>query len=488
MLDAADVGMWVLDTRSGGASQTTGTRGPESPGPHPGWWLLVEGEAHLRPDCLEGLVGAVNLEPTAAVTAVYSDFFVTGAGTSGQGDRMLVGGWSRERARWQDYCGSVALVRADVLEEVSAHPGRRHRALLAAGRRGTVVHLPVPLYGVPSDPLRMTPADDRAIDLQEAAVTYTLTAGQSPRMMESWPSVSVVIPTRGSAEGRRGGGDRLIDRCLESLLATAGGLDPEVVLVVDDDSDQTYIGAWRERLGERLVVVGYTPPFNFPDKLARGVAASSGEVLVFLNDDVEALGPGWLNEMVALASEGDVGAVGALLLYPDGTVQHAGHRYGDGGVHLVDVGALPSSGPRLRNEVDRDVTGVTAACLVQRRSVWDELGGMDLELPISFNDVEYCHRIVASGYRVVQCNSARLRHAESKTRRAGAEPWEVERLRSRIGAETLADEDPLTPCTATEGPPGPWAVVAYRLRRARQLFASGGLRALAGEVGRRRNA
>ena len=98
------------------------------------------------------------------------------------------------------------------------------------------------------------------------------------------------------------------------------------------------------------------------------------------------------------------------------TIQHAGQYFARSGVHHVDVGEIPSNSDRNRSAVDRDVTGVTGACLAQRAEVWRELGGFDPMLPSSFNDVDYCMRIRRHGYRIVQCNSARLFHFESKSR------------------------------------------------------------------------
>lgn len=471
MVDAARVGWLVLDPEAEGAGDLPGA----APADAPDWWLVAEAAAEPHSDCVGQLLAAVS-DPAGSVAAAYSDFDLP------DHRPVRVGGWSRERARWQDYCGSVALVRHDVLSGVSPGPGLRHRALLAATRVGEVRYLPRALYTLPADGVVPVAARDREVDLAAAGAPYSLTAGGLPRRMAAWPSVSIIIPTRGSMGARGDRNRRFLDLCLESLAATTGELEPQIVLVVDDDTDTSYAEKWRGRFGGRLVVLPYTPPFNFPDKLALGVAGSDGEIVVFLNDDVEALADGWLQELVALAAEDRVGAVGAMLLYEDGTIQHAGHCYGADGVHLVDLDGDPGTTARARSLVDRDVTGVSAACLAQRREVWTELAGMDRELPSSFNDVEYCHRIRSAGYRIVQCNSARLTHGESQTRTEGAEPWEVERLRSRIGADTMREDDPLTPCAAEPPSSGPFAVLAYRVGRARRILASSGPRALAAEM------
>jgi len=236
----------------------------------------------------------------------------------------------------------------------------------------------------------------------------------------------------------------LIDVALQSLIKWADDVTWDVVLVVDNDVSLDYVEVWNERLGERITVVEASPPFNFSDKVNRGAAAAGGEYVAFLNDDVELVGPQTLSNMVALASESDVGAVGALLSYPDGTIQHAGHFFANG-VRLLGRDHPAAMTYRERDRCDRDVTGITAACLVQRRAVWAELGGLDVALPVNFNDVEYCSRLGSAGYRIVQCNSAQLRHAESQTRTGATHQWEVDLLRSRIGEKQLMGPDALSP-------------------------------------------
>ena len=157
---------------------------------------------------------------------------------------------------------------------------------------------------------------------------------------------------------------------------------------------------------------------------------------MLLNDDVEVVNTGWMDQLVAIAQEADVGAVGAKLLFEDATIQHAGHMLR--GREIEHVGLKEPNVPmgNLLNFVDREVSGVTAACLAVRREVWEHLGGFDETLPNNFNDVDFCQRLRAKGYRVVQANSVVLRHFESRTRKPSTEVWEVERILRRLGASS----------------------------------------------------
>lgn len=443
------------------------------------WWALIDDDAVTLPDDFTARVAAALRAHPA--DALISDFTVAG-------QVVRVGGWSVERARWQDYTGPVAVVAAGLLADLDpAIPPR----VAALHRARSVAYLREPLYDAAGDRVTDLPQPVRAA-LLPADLPYRITgdAAAPGRRLPQPVSVTVVIPTRGGTGTVRGRPVRLIDHCLTALApllaadrgdaadpaadpaAPPAAPDVDVVLVVDDDTDLGYVTPWQARFGSRLTVVATPPPFNFARKINAGVAAARGAFVCLLNDDIEPVTASWLTELVALAAEPAVGAVGALLVYEDGTVQHAGHVMGGDGVHLVDNGRRPQAGPRRRNDCDRDVSGVSAACLVQRRAVWQELGGLDEAFPVSFNDVDYCERIRARGDRIVQCNAARLIHFESRTRAGGAEPWEVRLLRERHGAALLGPD----PFTAWDPPAPPrFPVLRYRWSRVRSVYRQRGV-------------
>ena len=230
------------------------------------------------------------------------------------------------------------------------------------------------------------------------------------------PWVSVIIPTRNQLE--------LLQRCLDSLRSITEYEAFEAV-VVDNQSDDleclAYLDSIRGVPGIRVVELD--APFNYSALNNIAVQESEGEVLAFLNNDVEILSAGWLREMVSHALRPKVGAVGAKLLYPNETVQHGGVVLG-GGAKKDAVAAhhnwgLERSAPGYLgdNQVVRNLSAVTAACMVIRREIFDGVGGFDeSNLEVAFNDVDLCLRLGELGYWIVWTPYAELMHHESKSR------------------------------------------------------------------------
>ena len=160
-------------------------------------------------------------------------------------------------------------------------------------------------------------------------------------------------------------------------------------------------------------------PFNFSRLINRGAAVAKGGVLAFLNNDIEAGEPGWLQEMVGHAARPGVGAVGARLWFPDGTLQHGGVILGLGGVAGHPFARVPRghAGYFNRTYLQQNCSAVTGACMLVRREVFEEAGGFDeINLGISFNDVDFCLRLRAAGLQNVWTPYANLIHHESASR------------------------------------------------------------------------
>jgi GT2 family glycosyltransferase len=165
--------------------------------------------------------------------------------------------------------------------------------------------------------------------------------------------------------------------------------------------------------------VPYSGPFHFSRMNNLGVKAAGGEILVFLNDDVEPLVDSWLSDLVVQVQRPDIGAAGARLLYPSGTLQHAGITIGigDGSGHVGRGKHACRYWPWL--EVTRNVSAVTGACLAVRNELFAQVGGFDERFPVNYNDVDLCLRIVRAGYRIVYESTAVLEHRECQSRRGG---------------------------------------------------------------------
>lgn len=231
------------------------------------------------------------------------------------------------------------------------------------------------------------------------------------------PPVSVVVATRDRAE--------LLDRCVGSLRARTDYPAIEVVLV-DNGSTEPSALALLDRLERDGCRVLRRPgPFNWSALNNDGVAAATGEVVVLMNNDVQCVEPGWLRAMVRACLLPGVGAVGALLRYRDGTVQHAGVVLGPGpqAVHLrCDDPRLPAKVP-----------AVTGACMALRRTVFDRMGGLDASLPVTWNDLDLCLRLRGAGLRVLLARDAVLLHDELGSRTPDSDPGNHEQLeRSRL--------------------------------------------------------
>jgi len=174
-----------------------------------------------------------------------------------------------------------------------------------------------------------------------------------------------------------------------------------------------------------------------------GCLRASGDRLVFLNDDVEVISDGWLEQLVAPLNEPDVGLTGARLYFSDATVQHAGHAYA-GGHYLHPYRDLPreSYGPFGALIINREASGVTAACAAMRRETFVEIGGFSEALPANFNDVDLCYKVRLAGQRIVYVASVELYHFESRTRERAVHDWERNLVRSRWG---IPLDDPYVP-------------------------------------------
>jgi glycosyltransferase involved in cell wall biosynthesis len=249
------------------------------------------------------------------------------------------------------------------------------------------------------------------------------------RVPDPAPLASLIIPTFNRLE--------LLRACVGSILDRTRYPRFEL-LIVDNGSDDPaaldYLDYLRAHGMAR--VVSYPRPFNYSAMNNLGVREAAGELLVFLNNDVEVLHEGWLEELAAHALRPEVGAVGARLLYPDNRVQHAGVIAGMGGVAGHWHGGLPRKAPGYfgRAQVIQGLTVVTGACMAMRRAVFEASGGFNTEdLAVAFNDVDLCLRIrYRLGLRVIWTPYAELQHRESATRGYEDTPEKQARFNAEI--------------------------------------------------------
>lgn len=238
------------------------------------------------------------------------------------------------------------------------------------------------------------------------------------------PLVTLVIPTRNA--------EALVRQCVESIVAATTYPHYEILLV-DNGSDDPAALAYFAELDAQpgITVLRDDRPFNYAALNNRAVAQARGEFVALVNNDIEVITPDWLGEMVSLACQQGVGAVGAKLLYPDQTLQHAGIVLGvaevAGHAHKHLPAWLGGHGHRAR--LMQSFSAVTAACLVVRKDLYEQVGGLnDADLKVAYNDVDFCLKLRDAGYRNVWTPYAVLFHHESATRGSDMSGAQRERL------------------------------------------------------------
>jgi O-antigen biosynthesis protein len=255
--------------------------------------------------------------------------------------------------------------------------------------------------------------------------------------LSAFPEVTAVIPTGGKLQ--------LLRPCLEDLLERTDYPNLDILLV--DNSGGTDVEGLVAELSLRHPnvrrVANPLQPFNYSALVNSALPHITTPFVLMLNDDITVIDPGWLRALVEIGQRPDVGIVGAKLLYPDDTIQHAGVVLGPfgGSVHVFK--RLPGEDPGFFDlpDVIRNVSAVTFACALIDRSVFEAIGGLDdVNLPVAFNDTDFCLRTREAGYEVIYTPHACLHHHESVTKVVIAHPHEIEFLRERWGH--VIDHDP----------------------------------------------
>jgi GT2 family glycosyltransferase len=249
--------------------------------------------------------------------------------------------------------------------------------------------------------------------------------------------VSIIIPTKDKAE--------ILAVCLQTLVGRTRYRPFEVVLVDTGSRERTterLYGAYRSRSG--FSIVSDPGSFNFSRACNTGARAARGSRLLFLNNDTEILHEDWLDRMAQWLDDPGVGAVGARLLYPDTTLQHAGVVVGMGGLasHLFHQQHKGVSGIFGQEHWYRNLSAVTAACLLTSRQAFDSVGGFDETLELVYGDTEYCLRLRQIGLRIVYSPDAELVHYESQSRGKSVPRADFVRFSERLFALGALDGDP----------------------------------------------
>jgi len=390
---------------------------------------LLDHDDVLTPDAL--------FEVVAALQEVRSDFLYSDEDKLDLDGRrcepFLKPGWSPDLLLTCMYTSHFSVYRSEIVEAVGGFSETVNGsqdydlALRISERARTITHIPKILYHwrkIPGSAAASTGAKPYAYLAAQQALTDALDrrgiAGNVEianasgyyhirREFDTTSRVSIVIPTRDQY--------KLLERCIRSIEEKTEYTNFEII-VVDNDSREAATIEYLAHSPHRII--HHPGAFNYSQLNNIGVREATGEYLLLLNNDTEILSGSWLSALVEQAQRPEVGAVGAKLLYPDGRIQHAGVILGLGGVashaqRFVD--GYTGTGYFNYPNALKNYSAVTGACLMVRRQVFEEIGGLNEdELPINFNDVDFCLRLREQGYHIVYSPYSLVRHHESATR------------------------------------------------------------------------
>lgn len=380
------------------------------------------------------LAPGAELHPFALWYAVREDAPIVFSDGTENGQTLRKPGYAPDTLRSRNDLDGWLMFRRELYRGGDLAEGMYGLALRLTERTQEVARIPHALY-------RMRKTQEEAA--QQAALTAHLArsglcgaphplGGGLWRIeyeLVSRPLVSIIIPNRDQAE--------VLRRCVTSITQRSSYEKYEVVILENGSAQPETFRLYDELRAQGVRVETYRAdgPFNYARINNWGASRARGEVLLFLNNDVEIITPGWLEELLMFAQRPDVGAVGALLQYPDNTLQHAGIVVGAAGAasHIHKHAEAVEAGWLGCLRCARDVSAVTGACLMVRREAFENAGGFDETFAVAFNDVDLCLRLRETGLWNVWTPFAQLYHHESVSRGSDETSENAARFAAEVG-------------------------------------------------------
>lgn len=437
------------------------------------WVVLLDHDDRLASHALRRLAAFIDdlaERGRADVDLVYSDHDMIRPDGC-RAEPVFKPDFSPERLRQTNYITHlVAVRRSAMLDAGGFRPGtdgaQDHDLLLRLMERGhPFAHLPAVLLhwrqspaSVATDTANKPEAFVRGsavvqAHLDRSGIVAEVEAGEHVgtyrirRSFEPERPVSIVIPTYGSTGTVWGAERTFVTDAVRSVAEGSTHRALEFVVVADAHTPpeiEPHLRRIADRFDVGLQMVDFRETFNFSHKINVGVAAATSDVLLILNDDTELIESESIGAMLSLLDEGadpfgSVGAVGAKLLYSDGTLQHGGHLYHGEFMHALIGWPGDHAGPQRMMAIERECAGVTAAALMTTRAVFESVGGFPEDLPLHFNDVDFCVSVRERGHRILYTPHASWYHFEGKSRSRGATIDEWNRVASRWPSGVPAD-------------------------------------------------
>lgn len=414
---------------------------------------LLDHDDLLTADALYEVVKALNQKERP--TVIYSDEDKVTTDLSEHFQPFMKPDFNKDLLRSNNYICHFFVAEKQLVEEVGGFRGAFNGAqdydliLRCTEKAEHITHIPRILYhwrvhkastaDNPASKMYAFDAGKRAIEEhlkrcgETGVVSHTKDLGfyRVQYQMSGNPLVSIIIPNKDHVD--------MLDKCLRSIQKSSYR-NYEVIIVENNSVEEATFDYYKKVISDRIRVVYWEGIFNYSAINNFGAKAAKGDYLLLLNNDVEVITENWLEELLSNCQRPDVGIVGAKLYYPDDTVQHAGIIIGIGGVAGNVFVGLPRkfTGYFHKASIQQDLSAVTAACMMVKRSVYEEMGGLEEKLQVVFNDVDFCLRVRRAGYLVVFDPYVELYHytfkaneAESNKEKVCEFQNEIELVRSR---------------------------------------------------------
>ena len=412
------------------------------------WIGLLDHDDLLAPNALYEIAKAVNEHPDAEV--IYTDEDKVTTDLKEHFQPHLKPDFNLDLLRSNNYICHFFVASRDLIKHVGGFRPEFNGAqdydliLRCTEQAKQIVHIPKILYhwrvhkastaDNPASKMYAFDAGKRAIEEHlvrcrtKGTVQHTKDLGFYRVKYEvcGEPLVSIIIPNKDQSEA--------LKKCLDSIREKTSYRNYEIIIVENNSEEPETFAFYKKIAGEKIKIVTWEGEFNYSAINNFGVRHARGDYLLLLNNDVEIINGDWLTEMLSHCQRKEVGIVGAKLYYPDNTIQHAGIIIGIGGVAGSVFVGLPRafSGYLHKASIQLDLSAVTAACMLVKRSVFEQVGGLEEKLKVAFNDVDFCLRVREKGYLVVYDPYAELYHYESKTRGAEDTKEKIRRFQTEI--------------------------------------------------------
>lgn len=383
------------------------------------WVSELPSGARLHETALLSAASAINSDPEIMLLYTDHDHIDTEDNFC---DPHMKPDWNFDLFNAMNYLGPLVVLKRELWGSIKNRPPDQHLFLSEAVSNlspDKIFHIPKVLasFEINGDGTHLEPPCKR--------ITYDLP--------DPAPKVSILIPTRDQG--------KVLERCLTSVLDKTGYENFEILLVDHETKEVKALNVIEKfKKYKNLSVLSFEGPFNFSKIMNNAAEAATGEVLVSLNNDTEIVDSEWLAELVSQVIRPEIGVVGALLLFKDHTIQHAGIHPGKGGLMGHGHKHLPEEnrGYFSRLKAVHEVAAVTGACMAVKKSTWFELGGLDEEkLAVAYNDVDLCLKARKKGLKVIFTPYAKVIHHESVSRGLDDNPVKNTRLRKELETMNL---------------------------------------------------